>query len=320
MRIVFVIYIIGSIYPHNLLAKTLSLESKIEAINKTASDSFGVSLKALAYLLGISESSYLRQDSFKASVNIALINELKLKGYVQIHYQVGLPDGTGKGVRFIRLAPTCKGHKIIEHFNGIADSRTVESMKQLLSEIERGYEEELVKVEKEIKDLERRDLEKNDLNHDGVRDLFYEESADSYFQLVDRNFDGRVDERWQYDLEDNLMAGSSDDDFDGTFETKYVSQYGYVIKQFVDTDGNGISDVYYEYKFGVWLYSEKYYPSSSAQGARIGKVEFGIDQITDDEIFLNTDISEIEFQNARMKNRAFLKQTEQQSLQRSIAL
>ena len=59
-----------------------------------------------------------------------------------------------------------------------------------------------------------------DLNSDGTKDVFYEFDDSGYFELVDRNFDGRVDESIRYDKDNIILSSKIDEDFDGYLETK----------------------------------------------------------------------------------------------------
>ena len=162
--------------------------------------------------------------------------------------------------------------------------------------------QQLKAIEKDADGIAAEEAERNDLNNDGAQDVFFEDEGDGYFVLTDRNFDGKIDDRWKYNLDDTVHSGKSDNNFDGVFETRYLMHNGFTHKELIDSDNNGIYDIYSKYESGVWRYSEKYYGTSKAgERARIGRVEMDLSKISGDEVFTETKISENEFQNERLK-------------------
>jgi len=156
---------------------------------------------------------------------------------------------------------------------------------------------EMDQIESEFKELERKYTDKIDRNGDGQPDLFIEIEGDFTYELYDRDFDGKVDESWKFDSNDELVSGAVDENLDGVLETQYISKDHSLDKVFSDTNGNGIFDVYTKLDRGVMVYSEKYY--GSIQQAKIGKVQYKYGYPTGSEVFTETVISEVEFQESR---------------------
>lgn len=68
---------------------------------------------------------------------------------------------------------------------------------------------------------------------------------------LDRNFDGTVDFIYSFDRRGLLESGSSDDDFDGTFETETYYDYGNIVWQKTDTSGDGFKNYRVDFRHGV---------------------------------------------------------------------
>jgi len=138
---------------------------------------------------------------------------------------------------------------------------------------------------------------KLDRNKDGKHDFFIESDDDFVFELIDRNFDGKVDESWKYDDNDNLVSGKVDEDLDGILETQYIQKNYSFDKVLSDTNKNGIFDVYTKLNYGVMVYSEKYYFSNGK--AQIVKINYLYGYPSGPEKIVETTISEKEFEAAR---------------------
>lgn len=110
---------------------------------------------------------------------------------------------------------------------------------------------------------ENSDIEIIDLNGDGVEDVFIEYDDSGYYQLTDRNFDGRIDESSRYTLDHYVVSGSSDDNFDGIFETTIEYEHSLVTRVLVDTNNNQLIDLVHFYKDGLIVSSEKYISENS---------------------------------------------------------
>ena len=96
------------------------------------------------------------------------------------------------------------------------------------------------------------------LNKDGIEDVKYEYDKTGYYELIDRNFDGKVDESLRYSLDHYLLSGTSDDDFDGVFETRLVVENSLISSVLVDTNNNQIVDLVFRYKNSLVQTAEKY--------------------------------------------------------------
>lgn len=68
---------------------------------------------------------------------------------------------------------------------------------------------------------------------------------------IDRNFDGRTDSIERYDLEGWMGSATSDDDFDGRFESELVYRDGQLAEWRVDYNGDGALDNRFIYRYGV---------------------------------------------------------------------
>jgi hypothetical protein len=97
-----------------------------------------------------------------------------------------------------------------------------------------------------------------DLNRDNKTDTRFEYDDTGYYQLTDRNFDGRMDESTRYDLDHIVVSGSGDDNFDGIFETHVVYLNGFLSRVLVDTNNNGLIDLVHMYKDGLIVSSERF--------------------------------------------------------------
>ena len=159
------------------------------------------------------------------------------------------------------------------------------------------FQTELTRIEKEYADLDNEYPNKLDRNNDGKHDFFIESDDDFVFELVDRNFDGKVDESWKYDDNDDLVSGKVDEDLDGVLETQYIQKNYSLDKVLSDTNKNGIFDVYTKLDYGVMVYSEKYYFLDGK--AQIGKINYLYGYPTGPEKIVKTTISEKEFETAR---------------------
>ncbi|NKB33808.1 MAG: hypothetical protein GKR91_11985 [Pseudomonadales bacterium] len=115
-----------------------------------------------------------------------------------------------------------------------------------------------------------------DLNNDGVLDVFYEFPGDEYYELVDRNFDTRVDESSRFSLDDILVSRRIDSNFDGFLETEIFYELGTANKITVDSDNNQLIDIVFTLEFGEILFAERF-SDSQQEISEITKVlfEFG---------------------------------------------
>ena len=70
---------------------------------------------------------------------------------------------------------------------------------------ELGAEIESMRAELEQLKIDAQPQNEIDRNGDGKPDFFVEFEEGYMFELIDRNFDGIVDESWKYDSNDNLV-------------------------------------------------------------------------------------------------------------------
>lgn len=164
----------------------------------------------------------------------------------------------------------------------------------------KSAEIEAIKAELETIESEIESNKKIDRNGDGTPDLFIELDGEFLYELVDRNFDGVVDESWKYNSKDVLISGKVDENLDGYLETKYLSKDLSFHKILSDTDKNGVFDVYTNLIHGVVTYSEKYYKSN--KGPHIGKVDYLYGHPTGPETLIPTLISEKDFERSRLND------------------
>lgn len=117
-----------------------------------------------------------------------------------------------------------------------------------------------------------------DLNGDGRNDVTYEyevASLPGYFELVDRNFDGRVDATTFFSDSHEPVYGRSDDNGDGFMNVLREYENSTVKRILIDSDHNGIIDTIVTFRFGVVEMAEKFIAPESAGGRpKIGKVKF----------------------------------------------
>jgi len=93
-------------------ADTKVIESKVAELNKQSIKILGVSLNALRYLVGASSDSYLLFSSLEQSGDVRYIRELEAKGYVKVQTVQGLPDGSEKNTKYLRVIPIDDGKEM----------------------------------------------------------------------------------------------------------------------------------------------------------------------------------------------------------------
>ncbi len=327
------ILILLCIVSSNLSSAELDVQKKLEEINQLSKDSFGISVNALMYLSEITQTSYLPFDFLEKNQKLKYILELDLNGYVKMHKVQGLPDGTQNNMEFVNIIPLLKGFDMIyklqnmNHENSKNKQARIDEIKpistikpltvlkyeaeQQLKTIEQQNKQQqqllakanqqLKHIENEKADLLEEEKKRLDVNNDGKQDTFYEISDTGYLYIIDRNFDGKKDECWEYDLDDRLISGVADNNFDGEYETKFIIKSGTILKQLIDTNQNGSFDVFIYYESGIAVLSEKFYPASTTETlAKIGKVTHGFGSISEKETFKTTTLTEVEFQNNRL--------------------
>lgn len=127
-----------------------------------------------------------------------------------------------------------------------------------------------------------------DYNGDGVLDERWTYSA-SGFQLeskVDRNLDGKIDYVLHFDRRGHMESADTDDDFNGTFESRYHYKIGNVEWSEVDTDGDTLPNLRSHFKSGV-LESTEYINPNTGRPFRIE--HFSIKGLTSADVDTNGD-------------------------------
>ena len=90
-----------------------------------------------------------------------------------------------------------------------------------------------------------------DLNGDGKPDVLYEPHENGYYELSDRNFDGKIDESVHFNREHRPVYSRADDDFDGNLDTLVEYQHSQVTRVLVDSNRNFLFDAVTDYVGGV---------------------------------------------------------------------
>ena len=85
------------------------IERKVGKLNAQSIKLLGVSLNAVRYLVGASSDSYLLLSYLEDSGEINFIRELEAKGYVKTQVIQGLPDGSQRNVKHLRVIPVGDG-------------------------------------------------------------------------------------------------------------------------------------------------------------------------------------------------------------------
>jgi hypothetical protein len=91
---------------------------------------------------------------------------------------------------------------------------------------------------------------------------------------IDRNLDGAVDLVWHFDRLGQVVSGESDDDFNGTFESRLQLRNGQVYFAAADTDGDSITDLKAYSEYGV-LTTEEHFRKGSGKPVRIEAYRLG---------------------------------------------
>ena len=296
------LFLIIGISSHSVQAK--NIDDKAKKMNELSMKSYGISINALSYLRNTSINSYIPILAINYNNNISIIYELEDAGFIKIESDYGLPDSTEDRNIFVNIIPTKSGIEVknsLEFLIGddISDCDLKSEQEKLIKKLRKKIKENSTdNIETEVKD----ELKNLDMNSDGIQDIFYEDYLNYYYVLSDRNFDGEADEKWEYSLNDELLSGSGDNDFDGVYETSYKVKNGIINQEYIDSNKNGIYDIYSHYEHGVWKYSEKYHASDNLKiSAKIERYNHKLSSISSDKIVTETNLSEMEFQQRVIK-------------------
>jgi len=147
------------------------------------------------------------------------------------------------------------------------------------------------------------DMSLLDINNDGVIDVFYEYQSDnSYYELIDGNFDGQVDQSHYYDNQDQILSSKLDDDFDGVLETTVAYRYSFVSGVLVDRNQDAKVDIIFYYEDSVLVKADKYYEFSRiSETPEVGVVRYQFGYPIGDEKRSKTVMSAEEFHQKAMR-------------------
>lgn len=135
-----------------------------------------------------------------------------------------------------------------------------------------------------------------DLNEDGIQDIsFYSYRQGLNLELVDRNFDKKVDENHYYNKIDKRLGSNMDSDFDGYFETliEYKNSSNNIVA--MDSNSDKIYDIFHFYEFGHRVKSLKYYHDYEGKPA-IGTVTYKF-EYPSKELIEKTQLSQEQFKD-----------------------
>lgn len=124
-----------------------------------------------------------------------------------------------------------------------------------------------------------------DYNYDGVLDQVWRYSPSGTFlgSKVDRNLDGKVDYVEATDKRGHVVSAEADDDFNGTFETRYRLRAGNYESSEADTDGDTLVDLRTTYRHGV-LATMEYINPYTGLPVRIEHYRLGLPTTADVDV------------------------------------
>jgi hypothetical protein len=88
------------------------IESKVAELNRQAIKILGVSLNAIRFLVDASPYRYLLLAELERTGDVNYVRELEIKGYVRVETAQGLPNGTEKNTKFMRVIPIGEGKEM----------------------------------------------------------------------------------------------------------------------------------------------------------------------------------------------------------------
>jgi len=99
---------------------------------------------------------------------------------------------------------------------------------------------------------------------------------DGSYELVDGDYDGKIDESHKYDVLGNLVFSKLDSDYDGYLETKVFFGDGRSTRSLVDTDKNGIFDLVFLYETNSKQQAIKFIKANEvSSNIQIYEMDFG---------------------------------------------
>lgn len=134
---------------------------------------------------------------------------------------------------------------------GCATKRTIQTS-------EDGVIKALPKAEKLV--LPESETTQNvDRDGDGKTDIwnYYNDGETTpYLKVLDLNRDGQPDVRSHFDSQGQLVKEEFDGDFDGTIDIEDIYQADVRIESYIDTNTDGVFDVFRYYKDGTLIAQE----------------------------------------------------------------
>ena len=109
VRTLFIAVLMAVLSTSALAADPKEIEQKVSELNAQSFKLLGVSLNALRYLVSAEPDGYLLLWHLERTGEINYIRELEAKGYVRTQTVQGLPDGTERKEKFLRVIPMGAG-------------------------------------------------------------------------------------------------------------------------------------------------------------------------------------------------------------------
>jgi hypothetical protein len=109
VRTLFIAVLVAAVSASALAADPKEIEQNVSELNAQSVKLLGVSLNALRYLVGAEPDAYLLLWHLERTGEINYIRELEAKGYVKTQTVQGLPDGTERKEKFLRVIPVGAG-------------------------------------------------------------------------------------------------------------------------------------------------------------------------------------------------------------------
>lgn len=140
-----------------------------------------------------------------------------------------------------------------------------------------------------------------DKNRDGIQDVFYEYAADdTYRELVDSDYDGKVDEFCDFDSNDTVTSCTFDQDRNGISDTFVEYEDGNAVREGISINGDKAYEIIFVYDSGVLQQGYRFYERDGAdKEIGVTKFEFGYPST---EVRSKTKLSRSEFSKLYWSN------------------
>lgn len=123
-----------------------------------------------------------------------------------------------------------------------------------------------------------------DLNRDGIMDVSYEFEGDFYYEFIDRNFDGKIDESHKYTKNHILVSSKIDEDKNGILETSVIYKDTNYKRSYVDENYDGLFEYLFLYDNGVLNCGFRVRSIDTKGVAKLGFVSFKFGYPMGDEV------------------------------------